>query len=191
MMSREDMLHELELLPAWQLRDPVPSVTAEAMTDIVAEPAAEAPLTAKEEVPAKNSQEVETAVDVPKHQFRLIASEDAQWLFVLERQHTEEAEALLQNMLKAVAVSIKQDVVDANAERLGQYSAKVVVVMGEDEAQQLLSETQTLAQLRGKVHRHQEQSVIATYSPSELLLNLADKAKAWEDLCLARVTANL
>ena len=46
----------------------------------------------------------------------------------------------------------------------------------------------TIASLRGRVHRYQGVPLIVTYHPAYLLRNLADKAKAWEDLLLARRT---
>ena len=64
--------------------------------------------------------------------------------------------------------------------------------MGEEAAQQLLTVTDPLAALRGYPHAFNDIPVIATYSPEALLENLADKSKAWEDLCLAKFTiANL
>jgi DNA polymerase len=38
------------------------------------------------------------------------------------------------------------------------------------------------------VHRYRGVPLIVTYHPAYLLRNLPDKAKAWEDLCLARAT---
>jgi len=42
--------------------------------------------------------------------------------------------------------------------------------------------------LRGRVHRFQNVPLVVTYHPAYLLRNLPDKARAWEDLCLARRT---
>ena len=42
-----------------------------------------------------------------------------------------------------------------------------------------------VAQLRGKVHRYSGLPLIVTYHPAYLLRRLADKAKSWDDLCLA------
>ncbi|MGE5714612.1 MAG: uracil-DNA glycosylase, partial [Betaproteobacteria bacterium] len=48
----------------------------------------------------------------------------------------------------------------------------------------------SIASLRGKVHRidvaGRSVAVVVTYHPAYLLRNLADKAKSWADLCLAR-----
>jgi uracil-DNA glycosylase len=45
-----------------------------------------------------------------------------------------------------------------------------------------------VAQLRGKVHRYDGLPLIVTYHPAYLLRKLADKAKTWNDLCLAMDT---
>jgi uracil-DNA glycosylase family 4 len=42
-----------------------------------------------------------------------------------------------------------------------------------------------VAQLRGKVHRYRDLPLIVTYHPAYLLRKPADKAKTWNDLCLA------
>ncbi|MFW5432724.1 MAG: hypothetical protein ACKE5M_04350 [Methylophilaceae bacterium] len=179
MMSREDMLQELELLPVWQLRKPSP-VTAEEAKSAVDKPV----------VLQVAASAVEKITETPEvsPQFRLLISDDAQWAFVLGAQHSDEAEALLQNMLKAVSVKVSQDIEDANTEQLNKYVPKGIVVMGEAEAQQLLNEKQTLEQLRAKAHQYQNIPVVATYAPSHLLLHLQDKAKTWDDLCLAKLT---
>jgi DNA polymerase len=52
----------------------------------------------------------------------------------------------------------------------------------------LLHAEATIASLRGRVHRYKGVPLIVTYHPAYLLRNLPDKAKAWEDLCLARAT---
>jgi DNA polymerase len=39
------------------------------------------------------------------------------------------------------------------------------------------------------VHEYQGVPLVVTYHPAYLLRSLPDKARAWEDLCLAAVTA--
>jgi len=69
---------------------------------------------------------------------------------------------------------------------------RIIVVMGRFAAQTLLATDASIASLRGRVHgidagdRHYP--VIVTYHPAYLLRDLADKARSWEDLCLARAT---
>ncbi|NOU00949.1 MAG: uracil-DNA glycosylase, partial [Gallionella sp.] len=43
----------------------------------------------------------------------------------------------------------------------------------------------TLASLRGTPHNYQGIPLIVTYHPSYLLRSPMEKAKAWQDLCLA------
>lgn len=65
---------------------------------------------------------------------------------------------------------------------------KVIVALGRFAAQTLLSSDAKIGTLRGSVHRYEGVPVIVTYHPAYLLRTLSDKAKAWEDLCLARTT---
>jgi len=66
----------------------------------------------------------------------------------------------------------------------------LIVVMGRFAAQSLLATDATIASLRGRAHQIKSGDsvvpVVVTYHPAYLLRNLADKAKAWADLCLAR-----
>ena len=65
---------------------------------------------------------------------------------------------------------------------------KVVLALGKSAATTLLGVDATIASLRGRVHRYRGVPLVVTYHPAYLLRNLADKAKAWEDLLLARRT---
>lgn len=66
----------------------------------------------------------------------------------------------------------------------------LILVMGRVAAQALLATDATIASLRGRVHTLAldglQVPVVVTYHPAYLLRNLADKAKSWADLCLAR-----
>lgn len=64
----------------------------------------------------------------------------------------------------------------------------LIVALGRFAAQSLLASDEALGRLRGRVHRFQDVPLIVTYHPAYLLRNLTDKARAWEDLCLARKT---
>jgi len=65
---------------------------------------------------------------------------------------------------------------------------KLIVALGRFAAQTLLATDEAIARLRGRVHQYQGIPLIVTYHPAYLLRNLPDKARAWEDLCLARRT---
>lgn len=62
---------------------------------------------------------------------------------------------------------------------------RCILVLGRAPARALLSTELPLAELRGKVHRIGETPVVVSYAVPYLLRQPADKARAWEDLCLA------
>jgi DNA polymerase len=65
---------------------------------------------------------------------------------------------------------------------------KLILALGRFAAQSLLDTDEAIARLRGRVHQFQNVPLVVTYHPAYLLRNLPDKARAWEDLCLARRT---
>ena len=66
---------------------------------------------------------------------------------------------------------------------------KIIVAMGRFAVHSLLRSSEPIGRLRGRVHRYQGVPLIVTYHPAYLLRNPEDKAKAWDDLCLAVETA--
>ena len=66
---------------------------------------------------------------------------------------------------------------------------KIILAMGRFAVQSLLRSTEPIGRLRGRVHHYQGVPLIVTYHPAYLLRNMEDKAKAWDDLCLALATA--
>ncbi len=176
MMDREDLLRELELLPIWRLRKQSNGNVS---------------VTPPHSVQTENKEQSHKP-DKPQLSLRLISSVDNDWLFLLKQTVDEEAEQLLKNILKAIGVVVEQDTILTDTMQLSALQAKVIVVMGEFEAQQLLDNALTIKQLRGKTHMLVDRPVVVTYSLQHLLTNLPDKAMAWEDLCLAKLTiANL
>ncbi len=71
------------------------------------------------------------------------------------------------------------------ARQLQLVQPRIIVAMGRFAVQSLLRSTEPLGRLRGKVHRYQGVPLIATYHPAYLLRNPEEKARAWDDLCLA------
>ena len=65
---------------------------------------------------------------------------------------------------------------------------RLIVVLGRIAAQTLLVSDTPIGKLRGHVHQYRGVPMVVTYHPAYLLRNPADKAKAWEDLVLARQT---
>jgi DNA polymerase len=62
---------------------------------------------------------------------------------------------------------------------------RLLLAMGRFAAQSLLASDEPIGKLRGRVHRWRDTPVVVTYHPAYLLRTLADKARAWDDLCLA------
>ena len=62
---------------------------------------------------------------------------------------------------------------------------KIILAMGRFAVQSLLQTTEPIGKLRGRVHHYEGVPVIVTYHPAYLLRALPEKAKAWQDLCLA------
>ncbi len=119
-----------------------------------------------------------------------------------------EAGKLLDNMLRATRLAAPGRVVlvpmcrqlpgDAAAPAdpsaalpalIATYQPQLLLVMGRLAAQALLHSTEPLGKLRGRVHTLHGVPTIVTYDAQPLLRTPADKAKAWDDLCLAMVEA--
>jgi uracil-DNA glycosylase family 4 len=62
---------------------------------------------------------------------------------------------------------------------------KVILAMGKFAVQTLLGSDAPVGKLRGQVHRWRGVPLVVTYHPAYLLRQPADKARAWDDLCLA------
>jgi DNA polymerase len=63
---------------------------------------------------------------------------------------------------------------------------KLILALGKFAAQSLLNTDDSISSLRGKLHSYAGVPVVVTYHPAYLLRSPLEKAKAWEDLCLAR-----
>lgn len=63
---------------------------------------------------------------------------------------------------------------------------KVILALGRFAAQSLLNTDTPIGRLRGHAHHYAGVPLVVTYHPAYLLRSAADKAKAWDDLLLAR-----
>lgn len=61
----------------------------------------------------------------------------------------------------------------------------IILAMGRFAVQALLRSSEPVGRLRGSVHRYHGVPLVVTYHPAYLLRNPQDKARAWDDLCLA------
>ncbi len=123
-----------------------------------------------------------------------------------------QAGKLLDNMLKSIGLRRGDDVYIANVlkcrpprnrnpqaqevahcepylrRQIELIQPQLIITLGKFAAQTLLGREQSIASLRGRLHDCQGVPLVVTYHPAYLLRSLPDKAKAWEDLCLARRT---
>mgnify|MGYP001230936291 FL=1 len=61
----------------------------------------------------------------------------------------------------------------------------VILCLGRIAAQRLLERDETIARMRGRIHRLGNRPVVVTYHPAYLLRSPTEKRKSWEDLKLA------
>jgi uracil-DNA glycosylase len=66
---------------------------------------------------------------------------------------------------------------------------KIIICVGRFAITSLLGTKDAIGSLRQRVHHYAGVPTIVTYHPAYLLRNLADKSKAWEDMCFAREVA--
>jgi len=120
-----------------------------------------------------------------------------------------QAGRLLDNMLASIGLRRGQDVYIANVvkcrppgnrvpepgeaaqcepyllRQIELIQPRLVIALGKTAALNLLRTEASIASLRGRVHDLRGRALMVTYHPAYLLRNLSDKAKAWEDLCMA------
>ena len=173
MITREDILRELELMPLWSLRNPLPTLLELPVSDLPIE---------LEHTPVAESIAL-PAVDDPAWQY--LRSEDDDYLFALAESVGADEALLLRNIFMAMGIKVTAAPIKS-LEEARDFHPKIVVALGESIAQHLLQTGRSLADLRGVVHDSAGISLIATYDLTHLLQHWQDKAKAWEDLCLAR-----
>ena len=171
-MTREDVLRELELLPVWQLRVPIVSPV---------------------EIVQKITEVQKTAeATVAETSYYVVVSDDKKWAFVLSQALIGTAKILFNNILLALQLNKTHTEPAANLAGLlvSLADVKVIVAMGATASQQLLSSSDSLEQLRGKVHVFENVPLVVTYHPDNLLQQLANKANMWDDLCIAKPLAS-
>jgi DNA polymerase len=74
------------------------------------------------------------------------------------------------------------------ARQIGLVKPKIILALGRVAAQNLLQSNAPVGRMRGRVHALPGEGipVVVTYHPAYLLRSPHDKAKAWQDLLMAR-----
>lgn len=217
-LTREDMLRELELLPAWRLNAPLPQaetpqvevtpiqVSSEPTVQQTAESVIEE--TSVEEPQVEKTPDVDNMDLATLNQY-VMGSGDAkaEWLFIGDAPSADDLQAghpfagqageLLDKMLIAIQLQRSKNVFLtylSQAEYLNRQieliQPKLIFAFGEIAAQTLTQSRASLDELRGKVHDYNGVALVVSYPPAHLLAHTQDKAKAWADLCLAREVIN-
>lgn len=218
MLSRDDVFEELGIGPVWRLRDasatdaspsvhPAPVMDWDALADAVAHcTACKLHRTRTQGVLGVGDRNADWLIvgEAPG------AEEDAQG-----EPFVGQAGKLLDAMLGAIGLARGANVYIANVlksrppgnrqpeadeitaclpyllNQIALIRPKLILALGRVAAQTLLQTDETIGRLRGRVHAFQGIPLIVTYHPAYLLRNLPDKARAWEDLCLARRTMTM
>ena len=92
---------------------------------------------------------------------------------------------LLAPLVRGAAAGVGAALPEALPALLASAQPDVVLVMGRLAAQALLQSSEPFGKLRGQVHGLHGAQTVVTYDATYLLRNPSDKAKAWDDLCLA------
>lgn len=71
------------------------------------------------------------------------------------------------------------------ARQVALVQPRVILAMGRFAVQSLLGSDEAIGKLRGRLHQWHGVPLVVTYHPAYLLRQPADKARAWDDLCLA------
>jgi uracil-DNA glycosylase family 4 len=92
---------------------------------------------------------------------------------------------LLAPLVRHAATGSLAEVHAALVALVAQAQPDVLLIMGRLTAQALLATNAPFGKLRGQAHDLHGAKVVVTYDATYLLRSPADKAKAWDDLCLA------
>ncbi len=215
-LTREDMLRELELLPAWRLNAPLPQAeipqaeTTPIQVQVSSEPTLQQTAESVIEETSVEESQVEKAPDVANMDLAtlnqyVMGSGDAkaEWLFIGDAPSADDLQAghpfagqageLLDKMLIAIQLQRSKNVFltylsqpEYLNRQIELVQPKLIFVFGEIAAQTLAQSRASLDELRGKVHDYHGVALVVSYPPAHLLTHTQDKAKAWADLCLAK-----
>ena len=140
--------------------------------------------------PAKANQSSKQATQAETYQEPQLGDQEIVWTFVVD-QLSGDAALLFDKILASLMLSRNTIQLLSSKEALaGKVSGQVVIAMGSQMGRQLLQMDDDFEELRGAVHSleqaEDELPVVLTYHPEHLLNKPGDKAKAWQDLLLAR-----
>jgi DNA polymerase III psi subunit len=145
------------------------------------------------QTPANEASSTASSTASPK-KVRTEATESSEatgiWSFVMD-DLSGDASLLFDKMLASLMLTRQAvQILTSQEARAGKVNGQVVVAMGSSMTRQLLQLDEGFEESRGAVHSLElgdnEWPVVLTYHPEHLLKQPKDKAKAWQDLLLAR-----
>ncbi len=105
-------------------------------------------------------------------------------------------DAYLVNVIKAsMQAIVPESIGELNqvlSQKIKKVKPKIILIVGQLSAQNVLQSKEPLARLRAKSQKHPETgtNIVVTYYPTHLLSKPIDKRKAWDDLKLAMKLIN-
>ncbi|MEZ0210682.1 MAG: hypothetical protein ACAH08_06970 [Methylophilus sp.] len=199
-LGREDILRELELLPVWRLRAPAAENALPAMALTTApERSTETPI-------EKNVLALSDPADVePVTELRAESepapvveiSENTQleatpapliqspWVLMCPRLDDPAAQALLENIVRALKLAPEESHVSHQPVKLAQVQSRFAILFGLEAANTFLGTNHgDLASIRGQLFTHAEMHYVITHHPDAMLAHPLLKKEVWHDLCL-------
>lgn len=199
-LTREDILRELELLPAWRPRMPevahvIPLVekpsgtpAAKPLVDADSMPVAEVTPAEAESTPLLPDPQLnESAAIVETNIIEMISEPLIQspWLLLCPPASDDASQALLQNILRALKLPVEDVVLHQHAISSAQVQSRFCVLFGLETANHFLGTTHAdIASVRGQLLAHGDMRYVITHPPQAMLAQPALKKETWHDLCL-------
>jgi uracil-DNA glycosylase len=183
MMTREDILRELELLPVWTLRNP-PELQALQLEPAVVETKAQIesePIIEPVIVAEVNHVAMEAHLDKAVAVEKTVKS----WAFVctVSAAQADECALLMNNIIQATHLGLDDYVLLPDVQALNNYQVADVFLFGFDAAQSFLQ--MNAESLRGKAHTVDDVRYWVSYHPEQMLQNPMLKREVWRDMQMA------
>lgn len=130
-------------------------------------------------------------------QVRMLLSDDGAFVLMLapvvQPGDQDQVENLLKNMIRAMRINCRMDMVDTVHTFIAAHMPRVIISLGAEPVNHITGKTHSVEQWRALQQDAQlwynTLPLIVTYSPEHLLDNMADKPHAWGDLCAALTLA--
>ncbi|MGZ8269989.1 MAG: hypothetical protein ACXW1T_02295 [Methylophilus sp.] len=188
-MTREDILHELELLPVWKLRvSPVVQAVVVNTPDVVVKATPQIDSIASPEPVITGSVASIPIVQKPEIEKPQVEKIVKQWAFVCSTSSTQEDECalLMNNIMKATHLELADYVLLNETQALANYQVGDILLFGLDMANKYLKTSEIdLGSIRGQYHMVEEVRCWVTYHPEQMLQDPLLKREVWRDICAA------